>query len=106
MAWKIILVVALVVVVAAVVGYSQVEAPKTVPGEESVQVEEKTGREEGERGAAIPASGSVDDAAAAALFDAELDASLFAEETADAALLDTDGQAVGDFGGVYDEREF
>lgn len=103
MAWKIILVVALAVVVAAVVGYLQVEAPQAVPGDEGVRVEEEV---EQEKEAAIPASGSVDDAAAAALFDADLDASLFKEETADAALLDADGQAVGDFGGVYDEREF
>ena len=106
MAWKIIFVVTLAVVVAAVVGYLQVEAPQTVPGEEGVRVEEKMGEEGEEKVVAIPASGSVDDAAAAALFDAELDAPLFAEETADASLLDTDGQAVGDFGGVYDEREF
>lgn len=88
-------------IIVAAVGYFQMESPdNAVKKEENVALEETMEKK------SAPVTGNVDDVAAAILADGELDVSLFAEETGDTALLDVDGQAVGDFGGVYNENEF
>ena len=88
-------------IIVAAVGYFQMESPNNVTDKkENITLEEKTEEK------SVPVTGNVDDVAAAILADGELDVSLFAEETGDTALLDVDGQAVGDFGGVYNENEF
>lgn len=53
-----------------------------------------------------PATGNIDDAAAAILRDSADDAAAFQTENGELNFIAADSQAISDFGQVYDEKEF